>query len=340
MKRLWLSVALVHAGVPRAMLQWRRWTGAPWLLALTYHRVLPSIVEAIDREVAIDVATFERQLAFLHEHFDFIGMDDVLAAIGGAKLPPAPVLITFDDGYRDNHDVVLPILRNHGARAVFFVATDYIERRKLFWWDHILWTVNASTHKLLELTYPSPQALPLGPGPRERAKTIQVLLHVIKTHFGLDVPRFLDHLDEMAGTLLSSALERDLAETHVMNWDHVRALQRAGMDVQSHTHTHRILDTLAPKDIAWELRESRERLRDQLGVAPVAVSYPVGRATAYTDAIRAAVRDAGYRAAFSNRAGVNVRTSIDPLDLRRISPEGATDQRLFETVMAIPALAY
>ena len=45
--------------------------------------------------------------------------------------------MTFDDGYLDNHDVALPILVKHGVRAVFFLATDYIERRRLFWWDRV-----------------------------------------------------------------------------------------------------------------------------------------------------------------------------------------------------------
>ena len=50
--------------------------------------------------------------------------------LAGAPLPPGAVLITFDDGYRDNLENALPILREHGFPAVVFVPIGYLDDRR------------------------------------------------------------------------------------------------------------------------------------------------------------------------------------------------------------------
>ncbi|MCK7493591.1 MAG: polysaccharide deacetylase family protein [Comamonadaceae bacterium] len=47
--------------------------------------------------------------------------------LGEGTLPARALAITFDDGYADNHDVALPILRRHGLNATFFVATGFLD---------------------------------------------------------------------------------------------------------------------------------------------------------------------------------------------------------------------
>ncbi len=60
-------------------------------------------------------------------------------------------MITFDDGYRDNHATALPILKREGVTATFFVATGFIDAPRLPWWDEIAWMVRTSRQDGLEL---------------------------------------------------------------------------------------------------------------------------------------------------------------------------------------------
>ena len=62
-----------------------------------------------------------------------------------------------------------------------------------------------------------------------------------------------------------------------MTWDDVRALAGAGMDIESHTRTHRVLDTLDRDQLRDELVGSRRDLEAQLGRPIRAIAYPVGR---------------------------------------------------------------
>ena len=69
----------------------------------------------------------QRQFAFYLDHFDPAGPDDLDAFFAGRPVGGRPrLLITFDDGYRSNHDVAAPLLEKHGFRAYFFLPEGYI----------------------------------------------------------------------------------------------------------------------------------------------------------------------------------------------------------------------
>jgi len=65
-------------------------------------------------------------------------LDDWRAAMDGrATLPPRPVLITFDDGYRSVLRLGAPILAAHGLPAVVFVCTGPMPTRAALWFDEV-----------------------------------------------------------------------------------------------------------------------------------------------------------------------------------------------------------
>jgi peptidoglycan/xylan/chitin deacetylase (PgdA/CDA1 family) len=281
-----------------------------------------------------------RQLAFLRRWFEPIGIDQLRAfAAGRGRLPRNPVMVTFDDGYRDNHDVALPILLQHGVRATFFIATDYVENRRMYWWDRVSLLVERSTHSTLELVYPMPRTFPMAT-PAAKRETVRKLQRIIKDERGLDLERFLDGVARAAGVSLSPAEERRIVDATTMTWDHVRALRRAGMDIQSHTRTHRVLQTLDPSDLDRELRASKTTLEDVLGERITAVSYPVGKPLGEASHIRRAVREAGYELGFSNATGVNRARALDPIDVKRLSLDLTIRDPFFRAMLALPWFAY
>jgi peptidoglycan/xylan/chitin deacetylase (PgdA/CDA1 family) len=125
-----------------------------------------------------------------------------------------------------------------------------------------------------------------------------------------------------------------------MGWEDALALHRAGMDVQSHTRTHRVLHTLSPSDLRTELEGSRRDLEAALGAPVDAIAYPVGYRLAHLDHVRAALAAAGYRWGFTNQTGVNhVMLGVDNFDVNRISMSVDYSDALFRAMMALPYLA-
>ena len=330
-----------RSGLASTLLTARRWLGSPLITILTYHRAADARAETDYDSGVIDVspASLDRHLAVIREACTPIGLEDLFAFVGGAKLPPNPVLVTFDDGYLDNHDVVLPILQRHRVRATFFIATSYIEERRLFWWDRINLLVKRSTRPAMTLAYPEHLTFPLATA-ADRKAAIRALLRVVKDTYALDLERFLAEVADASGVALDRDEERRRVDALMMTWDHVRALRRAGMDVASHTRTHRVVQTLEPAALADELAGSRRVLEGVLGEPVRAISYPVGKPIRETPHVRDAVRAAGYELGFSNSSGVNDRWTFDPFDAKRLSVDGVDGDAHLRGLLAAPILAY
>jgi peptidoglycan/xylan/chitin deacetylase (PgdA/CDA1 family)/CelD/BcsL family acetyltransferase involved in cellulose biosynthesis len=221
MNRPALAAHLDRLGVPQLVMSLRR--KAPlWLTILTYHRVArPDATSVLDDGV-VDVTPelLERQLAFVGRWFQPVRMDDLLAFVQGrGELPNNPVLVTFDDGYRDNHDVALPILMHRGIRATFFIATDYVEQRRLFWWDRVAMAIKRSLRDRIEIDYPRPTALPLEDG-AQRQTAVRRAQRIIKDTPGLDLDCFIDQLERAAGVVLGRDEERSMADETLMTHAH------------------------------------------------------------------------------------------------------------------------
>ncbi len=200
-----VGAAADRIGVSRVALSVRRAASA-WITVLTYHRVARRDDPTVLDEGVVDVTPDQlaRHLKFIKRWFDPIGIDQLCAfARGRGRLPKNPLMVTFDDGYLDNHDVALPILVKHGVRAVFFLATDYIERRRLYWWDRVSLLVGRSRRTRLVMAYPEPMSIPLQ-GPDARRKAVHRVQRIIKDRSGLDLPRFLDELERAADVTLST----------------------------------------------------------------------------------------------------------------------------------------
>ncbi len=259
-----------------------------------------------------------------------------MAFVDGEKLPPNPLLVTFDDGYRDNVDFVLPELVRAQLAATFFVATDYLTKRKVFWWDLVAYLVKSTTKPRIEMNYPRHLQLDL----TEREKVLAVLLAVIKTTFALDLNRFLAELADTCAVAWGDAEDEQFAHSHLMTWDDVRTLKQANMTIGSHTRSHRVLQTLPQSALDDELSGSRDDLVRELGEAPLAIAYPTGKPI-YDDAgLRAAVTGAGYRLGFSYKTGaMPLWQEFDALNVRRLAVDLGQSGACFRGTLALPFLS-
>lgn len=342
-KRTLLATALDRVRFWDAMLLARRFSAWPWggLTVLLYHRIAnPAAVADLDPDL-IDATPgeFARQLDLFQRHLVPVGLGAVLAAArGGPPLPPNAMLVTFDDGYRDNFENALPILASRGIPAVFFVSTDHVSQRKLFWWESISLFVRKAKGARLEVRYPARATLDIATAEARRRVTRQ-LVEVVKLHFALDVDHFLSELATSCGLRWTAADDRRYADASIMTWDEVMALHRAGMAIGSHTCTHRVLQSLVPVELDRELGESRRELERRLDAPVRAIAYPVGRPIAHLATVREAVRRAGYDAGFTTTPGVNrLRPGDDLLDLKRVPIDRGTPDALARASLAWPGI--
>lgn len=338
-RREQLATVLARTGSLDFILRLRRRTPVPWLTILTYHQFPDQSGTELFDEGVVDItpAEFERQIELAKRHFNVVGVEELCALAEGRPLPKNPVAIAFDDGYLGNHETALPILKKHDCKAMFFVATSFITERRIYWWDRIAYVIKASPRSELTLEYPGPFSITLA-APRQLA--IRRVLRLVKTHPRLDMDRFLAELSRAAAVAWTPAMDRAFAERLLMTWDHVRALREAGMDVQSHTRTHRVLQTLGPSDLSDELEGSRADLARELGEPARALAYPVGNPLALNSPVRRALEKSGYEIGLTNGTGPTpLGKPIDRFDIRRQTIERDVPEALFLAMLALPRLA-
>ena len=92
---------------------------------LAYHSIDDS-----GSPLSISPALFRRQMAYLkRKGYSTISLDTLGDLLRSRKpLPPRAVVLTFDDGFKNNHDIALPVLKQHGFTAILFLTTGYVAR--------------------------------------------------------------------------------------------------------------------------------------------------------------------------------------------------------------------
>jgi peptidoglycan/xylan/chitin deacetylase (PgdA/CDA1 family) len=337
-KRRLLARLLHDTGALSKVLAVRARTGAPWLSILTYHRFPDHDASGSFDDGVIDTSAvdFEEHVACLKRHFTPVGVDELCAFAAGGSLPPNAVAITFDDGYLDNYSQALPILRKYDCKAIFFIATSFVSERKLYWWDRVAYQVKQSERASIELRYPSSFRVDLS----DRTAAVFKLLRFIKLRRSLDMERLLSEVTAATGVTWTRELELEFADRLLMTWDQVRALRQAGMDVESHTRTHRVLQSLPESELMLELEGSRLDLQQQLGQAPRALAYPIGKPLQPASPIRAALVRAGYQIGLTNGTGPTPTwRRCDPYDIRRQTVGRDLPLPYLLSILALPPLA-
>lgn len=307
-----------------------RWTG---LLVLNYHRVGDRTGSSFDRALWSATADqFDRQVRFLKRNFDVVRIADLASLLGDRRR--RGVLITFDDGYRDNYEIAWPILKGHNASATFFITSGFLDRRHPAWWDAIAWMVHKSPLKELP---PLADCLPrLGLETESARETaIQRILRFYKQLPVGETTPFLSRLGEAAQ---SGECPPAIADENWMTWEMVREMDSAGMDIGGHTVNHPVLGNCSEQRQLEEIVSSKLRIEQELGHAIRAFSYPVGQTDSFTATTKSLLREAGYEWAFSFYGGLTPTLSFDRFDLPReaISPE--IGDPWFRTLVHLPQL--
>lgn len=246
--------------------------------------------------------TLEAQLRYLGRHFKVVSLEAMVDRLtNGSSSPAHEVVLTFDDGLRNNLTVVHPILRALRLPATFFVCPALVESGAWLW-NHEM------RCRLLMLALPELAELRmkvLSPG-----TTVEGMVEWMKT-LPILQRRQVEATIRQA-TLDFRPTDSQRAAFDVMNWDDLLSLDRDFITVGSHTMSHPILTTLSAQEIELEVLESRRRLEERLQRTVDFFCYPNG---SYDKRAYQVVRKT-YRSAVTTESGV--LDGREELDLHRL----------------------
>lgn len=299
---------------------------------LTFHHVRPASADPFQPNalLAITPEHLDTTLNAVRDlGFDLIGLDDVPERLRAGEGAPPFCVLTFDDGYRDNRDHALPILRRHGAPWTLFVTADYASGRGRLWWLELEEVIRRQDRLRLRRADGATIDLPARDAAEKQAAfaTAYAALRAGPE----EVLR-----DTLAGWCAEIELDPgDLVRRHCMGWDELGAVAREpGLTIGAHTLSHPML-AKHDRDRAWrEIEVGRAVIAERLGVSPRHLSYPVGDPTSAGPREFRLAADAGYATAVTTRPGhVFGEHAAHLMALPRVSVNG-----LYQSEAAVRAL--
>ncbi len=108
------------------------WRILPSTRILLYHRVTTPVNDPLN--LAVSPENFRDQLKHIQERFRVISLSELVGGLRKRSVERGTIVITFDDGFRDNLEEALPILEEFKFPASFFLTAGVISKRKRFSW--------------------------------------------------------------------------------------------------------------------------------------------------------------------------------------------------------------
>ncbi|MGO9076410.1 MAG: polysaccharide deacetylase family protein, partial [Terriglobales bacterium] len=233
----WFKKALVRSNLLRAASR----LSSPTAVILSYHSIVED-TQTTDHILGIsrDRASFEAHMETLAKNFSPVTVEDVAQfAKSGRELPPHAVAVTFDDGFADNYEVALPILKRYGIPSTFYIMVDAVENGRLPWYCRIRFAFNSTRQS--RWSHPG--------GLRTYDLTIadeRKAARASAWDWGAALTGKVQQ-DFVGG--VETALETEPVQAKrgfMMDWEQVRALRQAGHTIGGHTLSHPNVAQVSP----------------------------------------------------------------------------------------------
>ena len=279
----------------------------------------------IQKSLVVTPDVFARQIAFLTRRHRVVSVGEMVEQMRSRRgVDPRGVAITFDDGYEDNYRNALPVLREHGATATFYVATSTVADARIPWTVALRRAVKLCDRADVSLSFLGGRSMDVSTYAKKEAM-IRMVTGIAKRCKLNEIESILAEVHEETGSRTDLRARRIM-----MNWDEIRELHSAGMTIGAHTHSHYNLPSLDTSDVAQEVVASRRDIEEALQAPVEHFAYPNGRTDRHCDArVAKLVAVAGFGSAVTSLSGpVSHRYSLYCIPRLGIAPRHRDVARL------------
>ena len=281
------------------------------IIILAYHRVYPKKDNLFVPYVSPE--EFENQIKYLQKYFKIFSLEELVNFLKNSKIYNEEykniAVITFDDGYKDNYIYAYPVLKSNRIPATIFLATNYIGKDKLFWWDKVGYIIYNT--KKDKINIPNIGEY-LFNNNKEKRNCIFILLEKLKKFPNKLKNKYIFILQNICNVTIPSGL----GEKMVLSWDEIHEMNDNRIYFGAHTKTHPILTNENLKEAEKEIVDSKKIIEDHLKIKIRSFSYPNG---SFNNEIIKLVKNNGFDCAVStNQSLINKYDINDIYNLPRI----------------------
>jgi peptidoglycan/xylan/chitin deacetylase (PgdA/CDA1 family) len=319
MQMNFLAAAANHTGFLDAYAFMRRKVTKSQIAIIIYHRVYPKrdswSLESLSPE------SFQKQIEYFCRGYEVLSLERLAQGLKqGSGLPAKGVVITFDDGYRDNYVYAYPVIKKFHVPVTIFLTTGHIGSGDLFWWDKVTYAIHHTGATNLHLdklgNYPTRNGF-------DKAQSSFLIVERLK-HLPEETKQiWIEKLLKICGATIPGNLGKEL----ILSWEQIKEMSSDAVSFGAHSVSHPILTNISIEQAKWEIRQSKKDVEEKLGKPVMSFSYPNGN---FNSGISQFVRGSGFTSAVSVLPNDLINRRDDPYELSRIS--GDEDFNKFKVV--------
>jgi peptidoglycan/xylan/chitin deacetylase (PgdA/CDA1 family) len=277
---------------------------------LCYHRVVESDPDRYSIPgTQVDLRSFTTQVGGLSRKYRIIPFAVLVEKLKKGLLDPDQLVLSFDDGFKDNRCVAYPVLRRHHATGIFFISPEMIGSRSLLWNNRVWFLLNCPTQS--NPLHWGDLELPLE-SESERLRARDLINQTLASMKEED----REAVFEQIADALRSPLRPSEKPEIMLSREDISDMVAGGLaEFGSHSLTHPLLPLCNEEQRTLEVQGSRKALEQVLDRPVAYFAYPGG---AYDEKTVQSVRNAGYEAAVTTSEGL-VRAGDDLFFLHRVN---------------------
>jgi len=269
-----------------------------------------------DPSLVISTKNFEKQIKYLSKSYNIISTHGLASHIKKKiPFPSNSVVITFDDGLKNNFINAFPILQEHNAKATIFLIAGYIDTLKINWLNRFYYAIKkigiGEFVEEFKRGFPAYSNLIGKAGQKDVMEYIEFILKY-KVDDNIR-KKFIQGLYNKFRIKINKEKIKDL----YLSWKEIKKMADAGISFGSHTSTHPVLSTLNYEKAKKEIVNSKQNIEVELNKKINLFAYPYGDRESFDLDTKKILTDCNYLCAFSTIDGFNSLNS-DLYELKRI----------------------
>ncbi len=279
---------------------------------LFWHGVDQIVDQKVEAE-SFDVFTFKRQIAYLNKYYEIISLDDFYNRYQNKEFTNREIVLTFDDGYLNNLNVVYPILNELNLPFTVFVSTEHIETGELFPTSIARLIIYGAVLKKINVPYLKIDNEDIS-DIENRNIIYSKVINTLKTKPLEEVRKIVSELKTNLADQDYITLVEKFKSVKPMNWEEVKKLHSLGVTIGSHCKHHICCHSnQQKKEVKAQIKVSKKIIEQKLQTECKYFAYPNGD---YTEASNGFVKTSGYKMGFSTEKNIKIEnvhnTSIIP----------------------------
>ena len=248
----------------------------------------------------LDIEKFKKQIKFFKENYNFVRIEDLIEYYKNPKekeLPEKAILLTFDDGYKDHYNYVLPVLLENNIQGSFYIPTKCFQDKKVLDVNKIHFILESCIGKEKRILKEIEEYL-------EKNKDSRISLsyndyfkeYAVDSRFDkkevIFIKRMLqvvlpeDYREKLVDILFKKYVctigdkiisERAFWEELYLTPEQIRMMEKLGMHIGFHSHNHVWLNSLSKEEQEFQIKSSINYFKE-IGVKTekMTLSYPYG----------------------------------------------------------------